>query len=182
MDFLSLKAIHIIFIVNWFAGLFYIVRLFVYHAESVEKNEPEKTILQKQYKLMEKRLWIIITWPSAIITSIFGFWMLYKNPSYLQQPWMHIKLTFVLCLYIYHGYCHIVYKQLQKNIIKFTPMRFRILNEVSTVILIAVVFLVVAQNSLNWIYGVLGIIGISVALMFAIKGYKKMREKRGWDK
>lgn len=182
MDFLHLKALHIIFVVTWFAGLFYIVRLFIYHVEANEKPEPEKSILQKQYQLMEKRLWYIITWPSAIITSIFAFWMLFKNPAYLQLPWMHVKLSFVLGLYMYHGFCDYIFRQLQNNIIKYTSTQLRILNEVSTVILIAVVFLVVVKNAINWIYGVIGIIGVSLLLMIAIKGYKKLREKKGWDK
>ena len=101
MDFLYIKALHIIFIVTWFAGLFYIVRLFIYHAEAEKKEEPAKSILQEQYRLMEKRLWYIITWPSAILASIFAFWMLYDQPMFLSMPWMHVKLTFVLALYFY---------------------------------------------------------------------------------
>ncbi len=182
MDFLHIKALHIIFVVTWFAGLFYIVRLFIYHSESEEKEEPEKSILQNQYKLMEKRLWLIITWPSAIITSIFAFTMLYLNPYYLKMPWMHVKLAFVLALYVYHGVCHKIYKELQSDTIKYSSTKLRVLNEISTVILIAVVFLVVVKSAINWIYGVVGIIGISVLLMIAVKWYKKRRTKSGWDK
>ncbi len=178
MDFFTLKALHIIFIVNWFAGLFYIVRLFVYHSETVDKNEPEKSILQKQYQLMAKRLWTIITWPSAILTAILGTTILIQNPYYLKMPWMHVKLAFVVGLYCYQFYCHSIYKQLQKNIIKHSSTKFRILNEVSTVILIAVVFLVVLKNTINWIYGVIGIVGISILLMIGVKWYKKIREKK----
>ena len=117
MDFLYVKALHIIFIVTWFAGLFYIVRLFIYHVEAEKKKEPVKSILQNQYKLMEKRLWYIITWPSAILASLFAFIMLYQNPIYLEMPWMHVKLSFVLALYFYHFSCHKIYTQLQDNII-----------------------------------------------------------------
>ena len=67
-------SLHIIFIVTWFAGLFYIVRLFIYHTEAEAKPEPEKSILQNQYKIMEKRLWYGITWPSLVLTLIFGPW------------------------------------------------------------------------------------------------------------
>lgn len=181
MDFLHIKALHIIFIVTWFAGLFYIVRLFIYHAETQDKEEPVKLILQNQYKLMEKRLWIIITWPSAILTSIFAFWLLFLNPNYLKLPWMHIKLTFVLALYIYHGICHVIYKQLQNDKIKYSSTKLRIWNEVATIILIAVVFLVVVKDALNWVWGVVGIIGCSIALMIGIKWYKKLRIKKGWE-
>ena len=182
MDFLYIKALHIIFIVTWFAGLFYIVRLFIYHVEADKKEEPAKEILQTQYKLMSKRLWYIITWPSAILASIFGFWMLYKNPYYLQMPWMHIKLSFVFALYFYHGFCHKIYNQLQNNIIKYTAFKLRIINEAPTIILFAVVFLVTLQNAINWIWGVVGIILFGFLLMLGIRLYKKIREKKSWEK
>ena len=177
MDFLNLKALHIIFVITWFAGLFYIVRLFIYHVEAEAKDEPAKGILQTQYKLMTKRLWFIITWPSAIITSIFGFWILYQNPVYLEMPWMHIKLGFVGMLYIYHFLCHKIYEQLRNDIIKYSSNQLRIWNEVSTIILFATVFLVVLKNTVNWIYGVVGIILLSVLLMLGIKLYKRLRNK-----
>ena len=120
MDFLYIKALHIIFITTWFAGLFYIIRLFIYHVEAEDKEEPAKEILQKQYKLMSKRLWYIITWPSAILASVFAFWMLWLQPSYLTMGWMHIKLSFVLALYFYHGVCQKIYTQLQNDVIKYT--------------------------------------------------------------
>ena len=140
MDFLYIKALHIIFVVTWFAGLFYIVRLFIYHVEAEKKESPAKEILQTQYKLMSKRLWYIITWPSAVLTSIFAFWMLYKNPVYLEMPWMHIKLSFVFALYFYHLGCHKIYKQLQNNVIKYSAFKLRIWNEVATILLFAIVF------------------------------------------
>jgi protoporphyrinogen IX oxidase len=182
MDFLYVKALHIIFVITWFAGLFYIVRLFIYHVEAEKKEEPAKEILQTQYKLMSKRLWYIITWPSAILASIFAFWMLYKNPYYLEMSWMHIKLTFVIALYFYHFSCQKIYNQLQKNIIKYTALQLRIWNEVATIFLFAIVFLVTLQNAINWVWGVVGIILFGVLMMFAIKLYKKVREKKNWDK
>ena len=182
MDFLHLKALHIIFIVTWFAGLFYIVRLFIYHAEAESKEEPAKSILQAQYKLMEKRLWYIITWPSAILASTFAIWMLILNPVYLEMPWMHVKLSFVLALYFFHGVSHSMYKQLQRDEIKYSPLKLRLWNEVATIILFAVVFLVVLKNAINWIWGVIGIVLVSVILMLCIKLYKNIRKKKSWDK
>ncbi|MFY7669624.1 CopD family protein [Tenacibaculum sp. MEBiC06402] len=182
MDFLYVKSLHIIFVVTWFAGLFYIVRLFIYHAEAEKKEEPAKEILQTQYKLMEKRLWYIITWPSAVLASIFAFWMLIQNPIYLEMPWMHVKLSFVLALYFYHGKCHSMYKQLQKDEVKYSSLQLRIWNEVATIILFAVVFLVVLKNAINWIWGVVGIILVSVLLMMSVRLYKKIRTKKSWDK
>jgi len=175
-----IKSLHLIFVITWFAGLFYIVRLFVYHAEAKQKPQPEQDILIKQYQLMQYRLWYIITWPSAILASIFAFWMLFFTPlgqSWLQMPWMHIKLVFVLLLYGYHIKCHQIFKQLQNNTVKHSSGFFRLWNEGATLILFAVVFLVNLKNAVNWIFGVLGIITFSLLLMIGYKFYKKIREK-----
>ena len=177
MDFLYIKALHIIFVITWFSGLFYIVRLFIYHAEAENKTSPEKEILQKQFKLMSYRLWYIITWPSAILASIFAFWLLYKNPAYLKMPWMHVKLTFVLALYIYQGICHKIFIQLQNDIVKYSSFKLRIWNEVATIILFSIVFLVVLKNAVNWIWGVVGIVLFSFLLMYGIRLYKSIRSK-----
>ncbi|SDU16113.1 putative membrane protein [Polaribacter sp. Hel1_33_78] len=182
MDFLYVKALHIIFVVTWFAGLFYIPRLFIYHVEAEKKEDPAKGILQTQYKLMSKRLWYIITWPSAILASFFAFWLLYQNPDYLEMPWMHVKLVFVLALYFYHYSCQKIYAQLQKDIIKYSAFKLRIWNEVATIILFAVVFLVTLKSAINWIWGVVGIILFGVLLMLGIRLYKRIREKKSWEK
>ncbi|MCH3883021.1 MULTISPECIES: CopD family protein [Tenacibaculum] len=182
MDFLYVKALHIIFVVTWFAGLFYIVRLFIYHAEAEKKAAPAKEILQTQYKLMSKRLWYIITWPSAILASFFAIWMLWKNPIYLEMPWMHVKLAFVLALYFYHFSCHRIFKQLQNDEIKYTAFKLRIWNEVATIILFAIVFLVTLKSAINWVWGVVGIILFGTLMMMSIKLYKKVRARKSWDK
>ena len=179
MDYFYLKALHIIFIVTWFAGLFYIVRLFIYHVEAEDEDENAKAILQRQYKIMSKRLWYGITWPSAILTLVLATWLLSTNLAfYLSQPWMHIKLTFVVALYVYHFACHRIYSQLQKNEIKYSSFKLRIWNEVATVLLFAIVFLVVLKNEIGWFWGVLGLIVFSILLMIGIKIYKKNREKK----
>lgn len=182
MDFLYIKALHIIFVVTWFAGLFYIIRLFIYHVEAETKLEPAKEILQTQYKLMSKRLWYIITWPSAILASIFAFWMLYESPYYLTEPWMHVKLAFVLALYFYHYSCQRIYTQLQNDVIKYSAFKLRLWNEVATIILFAVVFLVTLKSAINWIWGVVGIFLFGLLLMLFIRLYKKIRTKKSWDK
>ena len=182
MDFLYIKALHIIFVVTWFAGLFYIIRLFIYHVEAEKKMAPAKEILQTQYKLMSKRLWYIITWPSAILASLFAFWMLYESPYYLSEPWMHVKLAFVLALYFYHYSCHRIYKQLQNDIIKYSAFKLRLWNEVATIILFAIVFLVTLKSAINWVWGVVGILLFGILLMLFIRLYKKIRAKKSWDK
>lgn len=172
-----IKALHLIFVITWFAGLFYIVRLFVYHAEAKQKPEPEQSILIKQYQLMEYRLWYIITWPSAILASLFAFWLLWLMPQWLYMDWMIVKLVFVFLLFLYHYKCHLIFLQLQKNEVKNSSNFFRIWNEGATIILFAVIFLVILKNAINWIFGVVGIILFSVLLMLGYQFYKKLREK-----
>lgn len=163
--------------VTWFAGLFYIPRLFMYHIEALEKPSPEKEILSKQLALMTKRLWFIITWPSLALCSLFAFVLLYLNQALLYLPWMQVKLGFVVLLYFYHIKCHFIFKKLQQNKVEHSSNFMRIWNEGSTIILFSVVFLVVLKNAFNWIYGVVGIIGLGVLLMLGIRLYKKIRDK-----
>ena len=180
MEYGYIKSLHLIFVITWFAGLFYIVRLFVYHAEAKQKPQPEQDILIKQYQLMQYRLWYIITWPSAVLASIFGFWLIFFTPNgktWLQMPWMHVKLGFVFLLYIYHAKCHQFYLQLQKNEVKKSSNFFRLWNEGATLILFAVVFLVILKSAINWIYGVIGVFVFSILIMLGFKFYKKIRER-----
>lgn len=177
--YLYLKALHLIFIVTWFAGLFYMVRLFVYHAEAKQKEEPEQSILIKQYQVMQYRLWYIITWPSALLASIFAFLMLHLNSGLLFATYFQVKLVFVFLLYCYHFKCHQIFLALQKNKVQYTSNFFRIWNEGATLILFAVVFLIIVKSAINWIFGVIGIVVFSMVLMLGYKLYKKIREKRG---
>ncbi|WP_034229815.1 CopD family protein [Aquimarina pacifica] len=172
-----IKSLHLIFVITWFAGLFYMPRLFVYQIEASQKPSPEKEILSKQLKLMAKRLWFIITWPSAILATLFAIWLLLLIPEWLQQPWMHIKLGFIVLLILYHLKSHHIYKQLQVDIVKWSSNQMRMWNEGSTIILFSVIFLVIVRDAVNWIYGVIGIISLAVLLMLGIKFYKKIRDK-----
>jgi putative membrane protein len=172
-----IKALHLIFVITWFAGLFYIPRLFVYQIEAFHKPSPDKEILGTQLKLMAKRLWNIITWPSAILATVFAVWLLILQPSWLQQPWMQVKLGFVVLLIIYHLKTHQFYKQLQKDVVLHSSNFMRIWNEGATFILFAVVFLVILKNAFNWIYGVFGMITLGILLMLGFKIYKKIRTK-----
>lgn len=176
-----IKSLHLIFVITWFVGLFNIVRLFVYQIEAADKPSPEKEILQNQFKIMTYRMWYIITWPSAVLASIFAFWMLFFTDlgrAWLQMPWMHVKLGFVFLLYLYHAKCHQIFNQLQRNEVKYTSNFMRLWNEGATIILFAVVFLVILKNAYNWIYGVIGIILFSVILMLGFQFYKKIRERK----
>ncbi|GAA3777723.1 CopD family protein [Corallibacter vietnamensis] len=172
-----IKALHLIFVITWFAGLFYIPRLFVYQIEAFHKPSPEKEILGKQLKLMAKRLWNIITWPSAILAIVFAIWLLILQPFWLQQGWMHVKLTFVILLIFYHLKTHQFYKQLQRDEVKKSSNFMRLWNEGATFILFAVVFLVILKNAINWIFGVIGILVLGILLMLGFKIYKNIRAK-----
>jgi putative membrane protein len=176
MTALYLKAVHIIFIVTWFAGLFYMPRLFVYIIEAYHKSEPEKGILLKQLVPMASRLWFGITWPSAIITLGMGTSLLIHQPHWLQQGFMHIKLTLVFLLYLYHFSLHILLKQLKKGIVKYSSTQMRAWNEVATLFLISIVFIIVLKNTLSMIWGLLGLLLITAAILIGIRTYKKFRK------
>ena len=174
MTYFYIKALHIIFIVTWFAGLFYMVRLFVYSAEANEKSEPERSILLKQYDIMQKRLWYGITWPSAILTLIFGTWM---GILYGSLPaWLLIKLFFVAGLFIYHITLHLIFRQQQKGIFKWSSQQLRIWNEVATIFLIAIVMLAVVKQLLSvaWAVGLAAVVG-----PLAVRGYRAAAESGG---
>ena len=136
MDFDTVKALHIIFVVSWFAGLFYIVRLFIYHTEAQERDEQAKKILSDQFEIMEKRLWWIITTPAMILTIVFGVWMLLLIPAYLMTGWMHAKLGFVLLLLVYHFVCQKIMFDLKKGKFNWRSNGLRLWNEVATLALV----------------------------------------------
>lgn len=170
-----IKALHITFIVTWFSGLFYMVRLFVYHTEAAEKPEPAKSILQEQFRLMLRRLWFGITWPSAILTLIFGPWMWIMIDA--LPTWLAIKLYFVVGLYAYHISLHILYRQQMKGIFRFSSQQLRIWNEVATIFLVAIVMLAVVKQNMSWAWGLLGLVAFVILLMSAIRIYKLIRAR-----
>lgn len=168
-----IKALHIIFIVTWFSGLFYMVRLFVYNTEAGDRPEPERSILRKQFSHMIRLLWRGITWPSAILTLIFGPWMLYLMGS--VPTWLWIKMGFVLGLYAYHFSLQAIYQQQQKGIFKYSSGQLRIWNEVATIFLVAIVMLAVVKQDMSWAWGLIGLALFIILLMSAIRIYKNIR-------
>lgn len=178
MDFGVVKALHIIFMVSWFAGLFYIVRLYIYHTEAQQKSEQEKVILSRQFQIMESKLWWIITTPAMVLTIVFGLWMLVLAPYFLKLGWMHIKLSFVALLLVYHFVCQRLLFQMKKGVFKWSSMQLRLWNEVATLLLVAVVFLVVLQNNLNSLTATLLFFAVAIGLFLAIQVYKKLRMKK----
>ena len=174
MTYFYVKALHIIFVITWFAGLFYIVRLFIYSAEANLKAEPGKSILLKQLGLMQNRLWYIITWPSAILTFIFGGWLWYLFGS--LPTWLLVKLCFVVGLFLYHLSLHVILKQQAKGIFKYSSQQLRGWNEVVTLFLVIIVMLAVVKQMLSVAWAVAGMVAFAMVLVIAIKLYKKLRK------
>ena len=176
-----IKALHIIFVVTWFAGLFYFPRLFIYNTEANDKPLAAKQALQEQFAVMMKRLWYGITWPSAILTLIFGIAvMLNGNWDKIvfkeEGKWLLIKLIFVVFLYIYHLTLHKIFKQQLKGVFKYSSQQLRIWNEVATIFLIAIVMLATVKQSISLVWGLVGLILFIALLMSAIKIYKMVRK------
>ncbi|HET9432043.1 MAG TPA: CopD family protein [Chitinophagaceae bacterium] len=179
--YLYLKALHIIFIVTWFAGLFYMPRLFIYNTEAGEKPEAARLALREQFGIMMKRLWYGITWPSAILTLVFGLWVLFKGPwpSILFEPagrWLLIKLVLVILLYLYHFSLQRILNQELQGIFRYSSQQLRIWNEVATIFLITIVMLVVVRQELSMVWGLLGLVIFIILLMSAIRVYKLLRK------
>ncbi|ADB39579.1 CopD family protein [Spirosoma linguale] len=175
MTFFYLKALHIIFVVTWFAGLFYIPRLFIYFTEAADQPEPARQILQSQFAIMQRRLWYGITWPSALITLALGLSTWYNYGA--TPPWLVVKLAFVGSLYAYHLACHVLFRQQQRGELRYTSTQLRIWNEVATLLLFSIVFLVVLKDVLSLAWGMLGLVLFMGLLLAGIWVYKRLRER-----
>lgn len=134
----TIKALHLIAIICWFAGLFYLPRLFVYHAMAEQKGN-------QMLQTMERKLYKYIMHPSMVLTWVFGLWMLYLIPEWGQSGWLHAKLTLVFILTGYHHICGKYVKVFAQNQNQKTHKFYRYFNEVPTVLLILIVFLAVLK-------------------------------------
>lgn len=170
-------AVHVVFVISWMAGLFYILSLFIYHTEANDKPEPDRSILVAQFIKMEATLWKIIATPAMLISVFAGATMLYLNPGLLQSNWMWVKLGFVAALLVYHFICQKIVKQLQVGRYKMNSFQLRLWRELATIFMVAIVFTVILKNAVNWIYGLIGIMGLALVIMFAVKAYKRYRQK-----
>jgi putative membrane protein len=153
------------------------VRLFIYTAEAQKKEEPEKSILTTQLLLMQKKLWYIIGWPSMIGTFIFGWWMIWENPVYLSLPWMWLKLVLVGLLFLYHLQCQMIYKKQTAGTFVWGSFKLRLFNELATVFLVGIVFLVTVKSTGSLVWGLLGMIIFAAVMMAFVTIYRNMREK-----
>ena len=177
MAYLFLKSLHIIGFVSWFAGIFYIVRLFVYHREAWDKGDEASKTLKKQYEIMEGRLMSIIQTPAMIMTWTGGIGMLSLNSTLLGQPWLQIKLALVVALTVYHFSCMRQMKKLRVHQTNFSSFGYRLYNELPTLILIAVVMLAVWKNLNGLWLGLALLLGLGILFFIVAKLYKKKREK-----
>ncbi len=177
MVYFWFKAFHLIGIVVWFAGLFYLVRLFVYHAEAEGEPEPAKTILKNQYVVMEKRLYSIITTPGMLVTIIMAIGLISTEPEVLKYPWLHVKLAFVAFLIFYHFYCGKMRKKLERGECQWTGQQFRALNEAPTLLLVVIVLLAVFKNSLPLDLTTWLIVALIISMVAAIQLYAKKRRQ-----
>lgn len=177
MAYYWFKAFHLIGIVVWFAGLFYMVRLFVYHAEANQEPEPAQSILKKQYEIMEKRLYHIITMPGMVVTVVMAIGLLTTEPEILKERWIHFKLAFVAALLVYHFYCGRIMRRLAKGECNWSGQQFRALNEAPTILLVAIVLLAVFKNNLPTDITVWGIAAMVVVMVATIQLYAKKRKR-----
>ncbi len=177
MAYFWFKAFHIIGVVVWFAGLFYLVRLFIYHVEADEQPEPARSILQNQYQIMEKRLYKIITTPGMIVTIVMAAGLLKTQPEILSDRWLHIKLLLVVFLVAYHVYCGRLLGQLAAGECTWGSQQLRALNEAPTVLLVAIVLLAVFKDSLPLDLTTITISGLVFAMAASIHFYAKKRRR-----
>lgn len=173
-----IKALHVIFMVTWFAALFYMPRLLIYHVEASLKQEPDKSILSEQFKIMQRRLWNAIAWPSMAMTWGFGLWMLLLKLQLLLLSWFILKLVFVFLLSLYHLQTNNIFQQHQKNELKWSSFKLRLWNEVATVFLFAIIFLVVPKQNAGWVWAMLGLVLFIITIFSAVAIYKANREKK----
>ena len=173
--FLYIKALHIVFVVTWFAGLFYVVRLFIYNTEAAERSDDTRKILREQFAVMIRRLWFGITWPSCVATFIFGFWLLSYYSEY--PDWMWTKLGFVLGLFLYHLSLRRIYREQARGVFRYSSMQLRVWNEVATILLFAIVFLVVLKDLMGLFWGMAALAALTFILLVAIKMYQQRRSQ-----
>lgn len=175
MAYLWFKAFHIIGVVVWFAGLFYLVRLFIYHVEADEQPEPAQSILKNQYELMEKRLYRIITTPGMLVTVAMAIGILWKEPAVLHEGWLHAKLAFVAVLLAYHHYCGRLMKKLAAGECRWSSRQLRALNEFPTLLLVVIVMLAIFKNSFPTDAASYLVVGLVVLMAATIQLYARKR-------
>ncbi len=163
MTYLVLKSLHLVGIVCWFAGLFYVVRLFIYHTEANEEMQPKRGILIAQFTLMARRLWLGITVPAMMVTVVTGAWLLHYH-AIAQSSWLHFKLALLAGLLGYHFHCGAIRKKLIAGVFNFSSGKLRAYNEVATFFLVGLVFTAVSKSVATGLWSLLGCGAVFVVL------------------
>jgi protoporphyrinogen IX oxidase len=181
MAYLLCKALHIVGFVSWFAGLFYIVRLFIYHAEAAARPEPERTVLHQQFLVMERRLWFAITVPAMVLTLGFGAglasYYLRAVKGLDNAPWLAVKLALVAVLIVYHAICGRIRGQLALGRCRWTSARLRLWNELATLLLVAIVMLAVFKTLFDAVWGTLALVAFGLLLAVAVRVVRRLSTK-----
>lgn len=179
MYYLLFKALHIVGFVSWFAGLFYLVRLFVYHAEAFDETPTKRDVLHPQLSVMEKRVYSIICTPAAIVTWLFGLLMIFnKGMDWLQNNWwIQVKLILLLALTYYHWSCGRIAKRLANGEKVMSSNQFRLYNEVPTLFLVLITLLAVFKNELNLSYTLVAMAVFAILLGQGVRYYRKLRQR-----
>lgn len=165
--FLYVKAFHIVFVVTWFAALFYIPRLFIYTTEAHDQVDvKERKLLIDQFKIMQRRLWYGIAWPSCIITIILGSTLFFMYPAI--PLWLWLKLGMVALLLAYHLANHQIFRQQSQDRFLFSSKKLRIWNEMAAILLIAIVLLATVKDGINYTYYFTGLTAFFMLLIFLI--------------
>jgi putative membrane protein len=177
MSYFAIKALHVIGFVCWFAGLFYIVRLFIYHQEAQSRAEQERLVLQNQFIIMQRRLWYGITWPAMLINLIFGGWLLLEYNQW-QLTWIYVKLGLIVLLVSYHLICGQIFQSIRAERCSWSPTQLRLWNEVATLLLVGIVFVAVYKNALSALGAIAGLFAFALMLLLAIRLYARLRHRR----
>jgi protoporphyrinogen IX oxidase len=159
------KALHLIGMVSWMAGVFYLVRIMVNHAMALEQPEPVRGVLAPQFSQMSWKAYRIIIRPAVVITWSFGVMMLCIQTAWLRQGWMHVKLLLLVLFSVYTHACQHHIRLLEHGSTRYNHVYYRALNEVPTLFLVSIVFLAVFKDRINWIYLAVGV-GLFAGLIF----------------
>ncbi len=170
-----IKALHLISVVSWFAGLLYLGRLFVYQRENqlhrTELSSEQKAVreaLDVQYTVMARRLWRAITQPAMFATMVFGVWLSVEMQTW-SAPWFHFKLLLIVLLLGYHFLCGRWRRELSLGTSTRDGRFFRIWNELGTLFLVAIVFLAVTKDPVKTLYGSVGFLAVAAAIVLAFR-------------
>ncbi|WP_419868199.1 CopD family protein [Chryseobacterium sp. CT-SW4] len=183
MLYTIIKALHIIFMVSYFAGIFYLVRLFVYYKDTDEFEGEKQRILREQYTFMARRLWNIITVPAGVIMTVCGLIMIFLNMGLMKTPWFHLKLTFLIGLAVYHYWCWkkvLELKKLAGDTLPSANIKLRQANEIATFILFLVVFTVILKSAVivYWWQLITGFFVLVLLIMMTVKLVNKNKKNK----